>query len=207
MNKQHDNLIILDFDHTIFNTTKYVAALQERFEEEFGISKDDFMKYRNAVKECCVVIDIDTFVHEIPSFDDTVLHNALMDVTRNQSQAFVFPDVHRFLERHKDTFDILIVTHGDKELQTAKITGAKLPDFVQSIISIETKDRVIGRFVDQYKEIHFIDDKATSIDAVKQAHPQVHAYFIQRPEDKPYADKASECECDVSIVEGLDITL
>src|SRR3989344_1439394 len=57
--KKKNQLIILDFDHTVFNTTKYVNELKRVFEKDFGIDGQTFTKSREEVKKCCEVIDID----------------------------------------------------------------------------------------------------------------------------------------------------
>lgn len=42
---------------------------------------------------------------------------------------------------------------------------------------------------------------------VKLAHPNVTTYFIQRPEDHPYADRPSICDCADHVVYDLSITI
>ena len=56
-------------------------------------------------------------------------------------------------------------------------------------------------------EIYFIDDKSENVDLVKAAFPQVTTYFMQRPEDSPYGDRPSTCECADHTVKGLDFTI
>lgn len=203
----HTRLIVLDFDHTVFNTTQYVQALRDHFKAVFNIAETTFDEARQAVKDCCVVIDMDTFVQLLPYSDKAALHQAHHDVIQKEAKRFVFSDVHAFIEKHTDAFDIVVTTHGDTELQEEKISHSTLPDEVSWIISTKPKDKVVEPFVKQYTEIHFIDDKAKNIDAVKRAFPEVITYFIQRPEDHPYADDPSECACVDRVIRGLDIDL
>jgi hypothetical protein len=196
-------LIILDFDHTVFNTTKFVVALKKRFWDEFGIDDATFMIARNEVKQCCVVIDIDRFVHLLPHEDKHGMHQAIVDVIESLGKTFVFDDVKPFFDRMKGKADIVIATHGDKELQTAKIVNSDLPK-VPFEISLEDKDTVVEKYEAQYDIIHFVDDKAKNVDQVKKEHPEVITYFMQRPEDKPYADKVSQCAYVDRVIESLN---
>ncbi len=83
-------LIILDFDHTIFNTTKYVDFLVERFEREFAISRDQFLEVRNNIKECCVVVDIEGFVSQLPHEDKVGMMQAHHDIIVEHAHECVF---------------------------------------------------------------------------------------------------------------------
>lgn len=192
---KHTKLIILDFDHTVFNTTKFVRALIERFSSEFGIDEETFMKYRNEVKQCCVVIDIDTFVEKLPHPNKAAMHKAIHDVIARSAADCIFSDVRDFIALHLPAYDIVLSTHGDSELQSEKISHSHLPADVQSHISLLPKDKVVSHFAPHYKNIYFIDDKTENIDAVKKAHPQTTTYFLVRPEDHPYGERKSACDC------------
>ncbi len=210
MQTNHKNLLILDFDHTLFNTTKFVEAMKHRFHQEFNIKEDHFTCHRDMIKEMNSVIDIENFVNAIAKEDKLEkqkLTDALHTVIKTQAHTFIFPDVHDFLERHKDNFDILISTHGDCDLQTEKITHSNLPNYVDHIISTKNKDDVLNTYIKKYKHVHFIDDKAKNIDDIKQSHPKVTTYFIKRPEDMPYADKESICKCNDYTIENLNFKI
>ncbi len=204
MKTKHDRAIVLDFDHTVFNTTKYVKKLKEVFKQKFDIDNDTFMKHREYVKKCCVVIDFDKFVDSFEYKDNLELHHAIEKVVRENAHKWVFDDVIPFMEKYKDEYDIIVETHGDKEQQEEKINHSNLPHYIEYIISTEGKDKVFDDLEPKYDEIHFFDDKAKNIDAVKQKHPKVTTYFVQRPEDHPYADKPSKCSCDDYVVHSLE---
>jgi FMN phosphatase YigB (HAD superfamily) len=207
MDKHHDNLIVIDFDHTIFNTTKLVLALQKKFLEEFNINEETFTAHRNKIKEYNTVIDIEHFVSSFPEKDPALLFSAMHDVFKMCNESYLFEDVLPFFERHKDNFDILISTHGDCELQTEKITHTNLPSYVQHIISTKSKAEILTPFIDMYNKVYLIEDKAKNIDDVKQTHQSVIAYFIKRPEDMPYGAVESACECNDHTVKDLSFTI
>lgn len=202
-----DTLIILDFDHTVFNTTAFIAALKERFKKEFNINEETFMKHRNAIKDCCVVIDVDKFAESFSGHDSAKLHDVVVNVIEKHAPSFIFDDVKGFLEEHRSKAKIVLATHGDKELQTLKITMSDLPKVFSYHISTESKEDVVATYKEGYERVFFIDDKPKNIEAVKKAHPDVQTLFIKRPEDHPYGDRELVCECADKTITGLDISL
>ncbi|PIR74272.1 MAG: hypothetical protein COU35_03190 [Candidatus Magasanikbacteria bacterium CG10_big_fil_rev_8_21_14_0_10_47_10] len=203
MKPKHDRLIIMDFDHTMFNTTTFVAALKKEFQEQFGIDEATFAKYRDHIKKCNKVIDIDRFVEHIPHTDKTGMHETIRDLLHRCADKWIFDDVREFMNRHQDRFDIAVVTNGDIELQSAKIHNSKLPGSFHTDISTDPKQEVVARLIAPYKKIYFIDDKPRTIEAVKKAHPTVLTYFMTRDEDHPYKDDCPSCRGADYAVAGL----
>ncbi|PIR04380.1 MAG: hypothetical protein COV59_00855 [Candidatus Magasanikbacteria bacterium CG11_big_fil_rev_8_21_14_0_20_39_34] len=202
-----ENLIIIDFDHTLFNTTIYVQKLKEVFCGVFHISEKDFDAHRSLIKKVNNVIDIDHFVDSFLGYDSKKLHHAVHSVIKEHAKECVFPDVREFFLRHMDRFDIIIATHGDKELQREKIEHSNLPVGYEYIISTERKVNVISPLISKYKHIYFIDDKAENIEEVKQKIPEIETYFIARFEDHPYRDVCFKCQSSDHVVWGLEFTL
>jgi len=201
------SLIIIDFDHTLFNTTLYVEKLKETFCGELKISKEEFDQHRSLIKKVNKIIDIDHFVDSFVDFDRSTLHNTIHKVIKEQAKDCIFSDVRDFFLRHLKNFDILIATHGDQELQTEKIEHSKLPEDFTSIISTQPKVEVISAWVEKYIKIYFIDDKAENIEEIKQKFPQVITYFIARLDDHPYRDVCMKCQSSDHVVWGLEFTL
>lgn len=203
----HKQLIVLDFDHTVFNTTRYVDEQVKQFSRDFGITRADFINQRDATKECCVVVDIDKFVAQLPHDDKEGMHKLLHDVTKQNAKMFTYDDARPFVERHQDTFDILLLTHGNKELQTEKIKHSGLPSSLPYVITIDDKTRVLRDYVVQYDKIHFIDDKADNIRAVEEMDSNIETYFMKRPDDQPYGHVESDYDEADHNVTGLDFTI
>ncbi len=197
-------LIALDFDHTLFNTTAFVAAMKRLLCDEFAISEEEFERNRQYVKECCRAIDIDTFVEHLPYNDPHAVHEEVRRLIRDRASEWVFPDVRRYLRQWRDQCDIRVVTHGDMELQAYKIEHSKLGVDIPYDITLGSKADVLGEYIEEYDAIAFVDDKAQNIDVVKQAYPSVKTYFIKRPEDQPYGDTQSVCECADVTIAGLN---
>ncbi len=205
--QKHRRLIVLDFDHTLFNTTKFVAAWKTRFAEEFGIDERTFVAARNETKHMNTVIDIDHFIEALPVADKKSLHDAVHTLIKKEVSTCIFSDVASFLERHHDQFDIIIATHGDDELQGEKIHHAGLPAYIGQEISTQPKSKVLIPYVEQYDEVHVIEDKAKNIDEIKQALPSVITYHLKRPEDCAYCHVQTACDCTDQTIKNLDLSI
>jgi len=205
MKSQHEKLIVLDFDHTIFNTTLFLEDIKRHFQEVYAIDPDVFDATRKYLKGMETMQDMKTLVEHLPHPDNDSMHKAIMDIATHAEHLALHADVMPFIDRHKDAFDIVILTYGERQLQEAKIqgTGLKIPHVVVQ----GSKADAFEEWTNQYKEIFFVDDKAKNIDEVKEKYPGVVAYFIRRPDDQPYGEKLPMCECADKIVEDLHFTL
>lgn len=204
--QKKDKVIVLDFDHTVFNTTLYVQALRSALEED-GVAPEVFDEKRSYLKSCCSLVDIDRFVDVLPVVDKECLHGSIHGVIKKRSHEFVFPDAQDFIDRHKGEYDIVLLTQGDQELQKEKIEHSGLMGYNDVIITKAAKDEAIAPVVGEYATVHYIDDKAKHIDEVKTAFPGVIAHFMKRPEDMPYGGIPSACDCADQVIEGLDMRI
>ncbi|PIR49906.1 hypothetical protein COU79_02295, partial [Candidatus Peregrinibacteria bacterium CG10_big_fil_rev_8_21_14_0_10_54_7] len=159
----HTILVILDFDHTLFNTTKLVQAEVDYFRKMFGIPESVFLKTREKVKICCIVEDVDWFVHLLPHPDKAALHEALLSVIRSTSSSCLFADVLPSLDVLKGKADILLATHGDSELQEAKIRSSGIPAEFPFAITQTKKSDIIASHINGYTMIFLVDDKPENL--------------------------------------------
>ena len=65
---KHHQLIILDFDRTLYDTSRLLQNLQQEFTARFGISPDNFLSGRNAARRHDAV-GFDQFVADMPHAD------------------------------------------------------------------------------------------------------------------------------------------
>lgn len=200
LQKQHDQLIVLDFDHTLFNTTAFLDALKDRFNSTFDISIQDFeAAYKKARSEWKPV---PTYM---PHDDIQAVRQEMLAVAGSCGEAALYPEVKSFLERHGRQFDIFILTRGHEDLQTAKIegTGVHLPYAVVQ----GGKVAAFAQLVANYTTIHFIDDAPENIDEVKAVYPQVVTYHLKRAGDDTYHYKREDSQLADKTVENLDFTI
>lgn len=201
LQKKHDQLIVLDFDHTLFNTTVFLDALQSRFEEQFQISPKDF--HAAYIKARAEWAAIPTYM---PHDDKTAVAEAMRDVAANCGEGALYPDAKQFLDRHKEHFDLLILTRGHEDLQQAKIEGSGLADIPHTVVQ-GGKAASFASLTNTYTTVYFIDDASENIDEVKQQYSNVIAYCLKRADDDQYhyahgASKLADKE-----IQNLDFTL
>lgn len=206
MDVQHEELIILDFDHTVFNTTLLVDRLKERFEEKFGILPDEFEHQRDALKSCCEVVDVDQFVERLNHDDKQGMHDEIVETIKEVAPKAIHGDAIDFIRRHQEIFDVMLLTHGDTELQETKIDSAGLMD-VPYVIVKDDKSDTIATIIDRYKRIHFIDDKPENLESVHERFPDVEIYFMKRPDDMPYGGESLQCACADHEIQDLTFTI
>lgn len=202
--QKHKQLILLDFDHTLFNTTQFVNRLQEVF-HSLGVDHEDFHQHRHTLNDLYTIDDISHFIDRLTYANKKALHEIMFATIESEAQHFVFDDVNDFLLRHQDTFDLVILTQGDQQLQSEKILHSNFSITIPSIIVPKDKYLAISDFAERYEKIFFVDDMTANIDSAKRAYPQVTTYFMQREADKPYASVVSTCDCADFVITNLQI--
>jgi FMN phosphatase YigB (HAD superfamily) len=204
MKKTHDKLIILDFDHTFFNSSEFKLELKRAF-NELGINEDEFDKYYEASKKCCQ-LDMEMFAEKLPLADKSQVDETFNQVIETHASGLVFSDVKPFIIRYQPQYDILILTQGTQKLQQEKIDRSNLPKQIQVLITSGEKPEVIRSFVADYKKIIFIDDQVKHLDEIKKAFPQIITLLIQRFEDDLSGDETKHDSAD-DIIKNLNIDL
>lgn len=199
--KKHDQLIVLDFDHTLFDTTAFLDALKGRFNQKFEIPGHAFEEaYKKARARW------DPIPTHMPYEDTEVVRQEMLAVAGNCGEAALYPDVKSFFDRHNNQFDICILTRGHEDLQTAKIHGTGLAHIPYAVVE-DSKAGSFEQLVADYAVVHFIDDAPENIDEVKQVYPQVVAYLVKREGDDAYHHQHEESQLADKVVENLDFTI
>ena len=91
-----------------------------------------------------MVVDIDNFISRLPHDDKAGMHKLLHDIIKQNAKLFTYDDVVPFVEGHQESFDMLLLTHGNKELQTEKIKHSGLPSSLPHVITVHDKTKVLG---------------------------------------------------------------
>lgn len=203
--QEHDHLIVLDWDHTLFNTTSFVVDLENEL-EKLGLPKEKFIEKRNLVKAKYEVFDFDKMAELFEEVDSKDVHGAVEAVLGKHAREYIFDDVDKFIKKHQNNFDIIILTQGDIELQSKKLKHSGFISF-PNIITMKSKAEELTNIVSDYKTVYFIDDKAKNVDEVKTAFPEVITYFIKRPEDNPYGKVDTICKCADNKIENLNFVI
>ena len=204
--QKHNQIILLDFDHTLFNTTHFVNRLQEVF-HSLGVDHAEFHEHRHTLHDMYTTDEISQFIEKLSFVDKKSLHEIIHTTIENEARHFVFDDVNDFLLRHQDHFDLVILTHGDYELQSEKILHSNFVVKLPSVIVPKEKYMAIAEFTERYEKIYFVDDMTENIDSAKKSYPTIQTYFMQRDLDKPYANISSTCDCADYVITNLQLNL
>jgi len=183
-NTNHCGLIICDFDHTLFDTTRFVYDLENAF-EKVGISKNDFRKIRSELKAKQQVFDFNEMASILNNKSSINPHEVVQNILKTKATEYIFDDVSTFIKNHKENFDFLILTQGDKNLQLQKLKYSGFKNF-KTIITKYSKITPLAKLLLKYDHIYFIDDKAKHIDDIKTSFPNVITYLLKRPQDELY---------------------
>jgi FMN phosphatase YigB (HAD superfamily) len=186
--------IVLDFDHTLFDTEKFKQALQDRM-AMFGVTVDQFNYNYRIVKEQSGYYNYREHLRLLSQADELDENDLLLSFNEIISSAneFLFPDTLEFLEALKLMSDaeLYLLTFGQDEFQQAKVEASGIKDFFREVAdTIESK----LLYFDQNKDLQnavFIDNRGKTIDQIKSKYPKITAVWIKR-ENTPYDDEVCE---------------
>lgn len=201
MQKNHEQLIVLDFDHTVFNTAVFLDELKAQFFKKFGIAPEAFVKAYASARSAHA-----SLVEFMPYPDKEGMRVESLAVAERCGVKTVYSDARSFISNHQSNFDIIILTRGSGDLQQAKIHGGGL-SHLQYVVVPTSKVEAFEQFIPHYRQIYFIDDHPENIDAVKARYPNVVTYQMRRLDDDPYSHEHGESSRADKLVTSLDFTL
>jgi FMN phosphatase YigB (HAD superfamily) len=174
--------LILDLDHTLLNTTAFKLALAESLDlsaYEWEQAYAGFMRDNQLFR-------VDDFLQGVTPTQ----REAFFQVVDNLRK-YLYLDTLPFLQSaHAAGHQLTIVTFGDEAWQTRKLQGLHLPDYVHTLATADTKVTALAELVND--DTLVVDDRATELEAIVAAYPQVVAYWITRPEGK-YTEPIPQC--------------
>ena len=195
-------VILIDFDHTLFNAQAFKEDLQAAVCAVCDVSSEsyklayDFMRTQlrrgfstQAFEQALTQMG----VHWTRTQSDQ-LQQVIAQLTHDTSR-YVYPDVAQFV-RTMHTWEAkpVIVSYGDPEFQHRKLHGSGLEAFMadvrfaevavfQHAKMLDTKHQMLTDVVAQYGGCRFayIDDRGHLADAAKRAFPDMIVCHIRRP--------------------------
>lgn len=184
--------IFVDFDYTLFNTTKMREALQRAL-APWGVSP---LVFNESEQRLCATKLYEPKQHlqliaqslEAKAGAKTNVDLAKMvaayDETIADTSKFLYADSLDFLRRHQQE-EVKILSFGNPEWQRRKILAANLQPLVSEIITIDqSKESLCQKWPRSPRSV-FINDRGSEIDAIKKVRPDVFAVWIFRPQT-PY---------------------
>lgn len=193
-----NKLVILDFDHTIFNTELFKRHLKKIF-AQYGVSDERYVQTYNYIKKK-LKRSYDPALHlrllegEIQDIKSLMID---VNILVGNAKTYLYDDVISFLESIKDECELYLISLGTKRFQEAKINSCQINGFFSRIIVTEgdgsfMKD-VLKDIINEQrdKKIAIIEDVPDNIDYIKRGFPYITAIKIERP-GSLYAEEKAE---------------
>ncbi|MBI1888600.1 MAG: HAD hydrolase-like protein [Candidatus Spechtbacteria bacterium] len=196
--------IILDFDHTLFDTPRLKRAVESVFLKH-GVSHDLFLRTLEQSKgegrdwkpERQFAILKSRGVPHVDSIKDDfvqVLHG---------SHVFLYEDTLPFLEKISKDNSLALLTYGEDSFQNMKLEGCgRATKYFKKIVITQNiyKDKEANDLSGGAKSL-FVDDNPTALSATKQYAPHIVTVRIKRGEGR-YENEPSSGGIDYE-VKGL----
>ncbi len=186
--------IVLDFDHTLFDTEEFKQALQDRL-AMFGVTVDQFNSNYRIVKEQLGHYDHQEHLRLLAQEEELDENDLLLSFNEIIATAneFLFPDAVEFLEVLKSISksELYLLTFGQDKFQQAKVEASGIKPYFKKVI--DTIDSKL-KFFDQNRELQkaiFVDNRGKTINQIKTKYPKIISIWIKR-ENTPYDDEKCE---------------
>lgn len=156
--------IILDFDETLFDTTRFKKALAAIFKKHGA----DFWGTYNEAKKPRGIYSLKKHFALIQNVDIKKIEK---DIDKINFKEFLFPNTLNFLRKFKD-HDLILLSWGEKNFQKRKIYGLG-SDFIslfdKVIVGSVEKVKVLRKILKLYKSkpVIFIDNNPQELKKIK----------------------------------------
>jgi phosphoglycolate phosphatase-like HAD superfamily hydrolase len=180
--------ILLDFDHTLFDTDRFFWVDLKSAFARFGIPDEAWEQSYEAIwpSGYSLAKHVEDLarrgVISEPGAARAML-NALQ-TTFSDLRSYVFADVLEFLDgAHRLGFDLMLLSFGDPAWQSFKVGASGLAPTFQQIVYTpehEGKAGLLDDLVPRYVELHAIDNNPADLDAMKARHPRLQTHLISR---------------------------
>lgn len=179
--------VLLDFDHTLFDTDRFfwidirAAFIQfgidgGRWEESYarvwpdGYSLEKHLDY--LTRQGQMTVSVKTAIQQ-------VLRASFADL-----RSYLFTDVEPFFSRLQAAkIPCFLLSFGDASWQEYKVHGAGLAHFFEDVFytpkvqaKVEGVEKVVGRFA----RIAVVDNDPRELDLIKARHPEIETFWITR---------------------------
>ena len=180
--------ILLDFDHTLFDTDRFFWVDLKFAFARFGVPKEAWEKSYEAIWPLgySLAKHLDELerlgVIADPEIKRTML--GTLEATFSDLRAYLFSDVPGFLKAaHHRGFDLILLSFGDPAWQSYKVRASGLAPLFQKIV-YTVKQGGKGELLDDlgssYAELRAIDNNPADLDSMKTRHPNLLTHLICR---------------------------
>ncbi len=182
--------ILLDFDHTLFDTDRFFWVDLKSAFARFGILDDAWEKSYERIwpSGYSLVKHLDELLRTgaIAGPESRMTMLAALDAAFSDLRPYLFPDVLAFLEAaHHRGFDLILLSFGDPAWQSYKVRASGLtPHFWKIVYTAkqEGKAELLDDLVPRYGELHAVDNNPADLDSMKARHPNLQTHLVCRVE-------------------------
>lgn len=182
--------ILLDFDHTLFDTDRFFWVDLKSAFAQFGISSDAWEKSYEAIWSSGY--SLAKHLEALARFGTTADPSAAKAMLETLESAFsdlrpyLFSDVLGFLDAARSRgFDLILLSFGDPAWQSYKVRASGLtPYFTQIVYTPHEKGKaeILATLASAYVELRAIDNNPADLDSMKASTPRLRTYLICRVE-------------------------
>ncbi|MDE2060000.1 MAG: HAD family hydrolase [candidate division NC10 bacterium] len=182
--------VLLDFDHTLFDTDRFFWVDLKSAFTQFGVSDDAWEKSYETIWPSGYSLQkhLEALFRlgAIPSASIASAMQEALEQTFSDLRPYLFPDVVVFLNAaRRREFDLLLLSFGDPAWQSYKVRASGLTSYFTQIVYTpheKGKADMLVTLASTYAEIHVIDNNPADLDAMKTSIPRLHTYLICRVE-------------------------
>lgn len=151
--------IYIDFDGTLFNSDKFYQDFINIL-EKYNLNQEEIEKIKQDLFDSLNLFNLETLLIFLIDKYNLPL-NIKDDVSLLYNSSYVYKDILPCLDKLKDSYELILLTYGNKIYQDKKIKCSKLSKYFSDIIITETdKSNLLN--IDYLNSI-FIDNNPKEI--------------------------------------------
>jgi hypothetical protein len=180
--------LLLDFDHTLFDTDRFFWVDLKSAFARFGVPNDAWEKSYEAIwplgYSLAKHLDELERLGVIAGQDIGRTMLATLEADFSNLRPYLFPDVPAFLEAARQRgFDLILLSFGDPAWQSYKVRASGLaPLFRKIVYTVKRsgKGELLDDLGSSYAELCAIDNNPADLDSMKARHSKLQTHLICR---------------------------
>ena len=180
--------LLLDFDHTLFDTDRFFWVDLKSAFARFGVPNDAWEKSYEAIwplgYSLAKHLDELERLGVIAGQDIGRTMLATLEADFSDLRPYLFPDVPAFLEAARQGgFDLILLSFGDPAWQSYKVRASGLAPLFQKIVYTAKqggKGELLDDLSSSYAELCAIDNNPADLDSMKARHSKLQTHLICR---------------------------
>jgi hypothetical protein len=180
--------LLLDFDHTLFDTDRFFWVDLKSAFARFGVPNDAWEKSYEAIWPLgySLAKHLDE-LERLGVIAGQDIRRTMLDTLEadfSDLRPYLFPDVPAFLEAARQRgFDLILLSFGDPAWQSYKVRASGLAPLFQKIVYTvkqSGKGELLDDLSSSYAELCAIDNNPADLDSMKARHSKLQTHLICR---------------------------